>query len=114
MKHAHVQSGEYEVPLIGIPKTATQQECQTCKKCFHLNEIKFNIDGAPQCKECLSMENPVFTNKEIIDGINGIYLEWCDYKAEEEGNSKISLPDFETAIKQLEVMLERLAQYENQ
>jgi len=35
-KHAMVKVGEYEVPLIGIPKDATLEQCQGCKLLVNL------------------------------------------------------------------------------
>ena len=47
-RYATVPAGEYMVPLIGIPASATQERCVKCKKLVHLTEI--NLDGI--CKKC--------------------------------------------------------------
>lgn len=52
MKHAHVNLGEYSVPLIGIKPSATEQECSVCHRTFHLSEIKLDGNGNPRCKDC--------------------------------------------------------------
>ena len=51
-KHATVNLGEYTVPLIGIPQSATQQKCSKCGKSFHLSEIELDQNGRPLCKKC--------------------------------------------------------------
>lgn len=43
-----------------------------------------------------------FTHKEIIDGIRELYQEWRVLKARANRDTSIRLPDFETAIDQLE------------
>ena len=39
MKYATVKLGEYTVPLLGIPETASQEVCRLCKKPRHLTEV---------------------------------------------------------------------------
>jgi hypothetical protein len=52
MEHAKVKSGEYEIPLIGVPKSATEEECSVCKQFFNLKEIKLDEQCTVYCKEC--------------------------------------------------------------
>lgn len=49
---ATVKIGEYEIPLIGIPDSATQQKCSICGKSFHISEIKIEMNGEPKCSQC--------------------------------------------------------------
>ena len=49
-----VKFGEWEVPLIGIPKESTQEQCEGCKQYFHLSEIALDADGKPRCAKCLA------------------------------------------------------------
>jgi hypothetical protein len=42
-----------------------------------------------------------FTKQEVMDGISAIYKEWCLFKAMEDRCMKVSLPDFEKAMKDL-------------
>jgi len=51
-KHAMVKVGEYEVPLIGIPKDATLEQCQGCKLYFNFTQIIFDEGGIPYCLRC--------------------------------------------------------------
>lgn len=53
MKHAHVKLGEYEIPLIGIKKSATEEICDTCKKTVHIDTITITEDGKFLCEKCL-------------------------------------------------------------
>ena len=52
-KHATVKISGYEIPLIGINESATQQKCSVCGCCFHLSEITLDEKGRALCKECL-------------------------------------------------------------
>jgi len=56
MKHATVKIGDFTVPLIGIKKDATQQECVKCKRSFHLSNIILDNKGEPHCKACIKKE----------------------------------------------------------
>lgn len=40
MTHATVKTRGYEVPLIGVPKDATQETCDDCGKSFHIQKIE--------------------------------------------------------------------------
>lgn len=51
-KHATVRIGEYTVPLIGIPKEATDDECAKCGRFFHLCDLELNEKGKPICLQC--------------------------------------------------------------
>lgn len=52
MKHATVRLSEYEVPLIGVPASATQEKCADCGKLFHLSEIELDLNGRHLCPVC--------------------------------------------------------------
>jgi len=45
MKHAEIQIGEYKVPLIGIPMSAVEYKCDSCKETFHIQELELNYGG---------------------------------------------------------------------
>lgn len=49
---ATVPVGEYTVPLIGVPKAATQEKCSQCGAPLHLTETVLNSKGQPCCKTC--------------------------------------------------------------
>ncbi len=51
MKHATIKFGEYEIPLIGLPPSSTEEDCQQCKKRFHLQEIEL-VHTKFLCNEC--------------------------------------------------------------
>jgi hypothetical protein len=55
-KHATVPVGEYTVPLIGIPPSATQEKCSRCGSVCHLSEIVLDEKGQPCCQTCLKDE----------------------------------------------------------
>lgn len=38
-KHASVRIAGYEVPLIGVPVSATNDRCDGCGKDFHIQEL---------------------------------------------------------------------------
>lgn len=52
MKHATVKIGNYTVPLIGIPKSATDETCELCGDVMHMSESTFQ-DGKMLCKTCV-------------------------------------------------------------
>lgn len=54
MQHASIQLGEYNIPLIGIPKSATEYECDCCHKIFSdIKDVQINIGGFEfYCKTC--------------------------------------------------------------
>ncbi len=53
-KHATVRLGEYTVPLIGIPPSATQAECERCHAIFHLADVKLHTEsGEFLCDKCM-------------------------------------------------------------
>lgn len=51
---ATVPAGEYMVPLIGVPKDATQEKCSQCGAPLHLAETVLDANGQPCCKTCVS------------------------------------------------------------
>ena len=52
MDYATVRLGEYEVPLIGIPRTATEEKCSKCGLTFHLADVSMDENMNPVCKSC--------------------------------------------------------------
>lgn len=50
--HATVRIGEYTIPLIGIPESATVQKCSVCGRGFHLSDIELDGKGQPLCQQC--------------------------------------------------------------
>ena len=53
MNHAVVRVGEYQIPLIGIPPSATEYECDLCHDVFPIEEIELNKEGNQfLCKKC--------------------------------------------------------------
>lgn len=50
-KHATVRVGGYKIPLIGIDRDASQQECEACHESFHLLEVGL-CDGKFLCITC--------------------------------------------------------------
>lgn len=53
MKHATIKIGEYEIPLIGIPLSATEMECELCHDIFHITGVQLNEEGNQfLCKKC--------------------------------------------------------------
>lgn len=55
MTHATVRLGDYQVPLIGIEKSATEEKCDGCRRTFHLSEIKLD-QGRFLCWSCRMKE----------------------------------------------------------
>jgi len=55
-EHATVKVGDYTIPLIGVPKDASQQRCEGCKENFHLSEITLDTNGNPMCPGCLKKQ----------------------------------------------------------
>jgi hypothetical protein len=51
--HAIVPLGEYNVPLIGIPKTAVLEECDLCHEEFRLSDVEL-IGYQILCRKCRS------------------------------------------------------------
>lgn len=52
MEHAKVNQDGFEIPLIGISKSATEEKCEFCLKTFHLKDIVLTTSGTPLCKQC--------------------------------------------------------------
>lgn len=56
MKHATAKIGEYEIPLIGISPTATEERCDLCKKTHHIKDVMIvmgaGLSCAITCKPC--------------------------------------------------------------
>lgn len=53
MKHATVKLGKYEIPLIGIPLSATEMECDLCHNIVHITEVHLMINGKQfLCRKC--------------------------------------------------------------
>jgi hypothetical protein len=54
IEHATVRVGEYVVPLIGVPKEATQEKCAHCGSQSHLPDMALDAKWQPCCQTCLS------------------------------------------------------------
>lgn len=50
---ATVPVGEYTVPLIGVPKSATQEKCSRCGSPLHIKDTVLDDKGHPCCQSCL-------------------------------------------------------------
>jgi hypothetical protein len=58
MTHATVNVSGYVVPLIGIPPTATEEECdyEQCHDLYPLQQIKISYDGRFYCPKHIDHE----------------------------------------------------------
>jgi hypothetical protein len=54
MKHASVRIDNWNIPLIGIPPSATIQACTKCGMDRHLQDVVLDHDGNPVCRNCLT------------------------------------------------------------
>jgi hypothetical protein len=48
---ASVRLGSYRIPLLGVPESATLQECDLCHDLFHLLDVEL-IDIQILCLKC--------------------------------------------------------------
>jgi transposase len=51
-KYATVPVGEYNIPLIGVPPSATTETCSRCGMQAHIKRITLDEQGKPVCNEC--------------------------------------------------------------
>lgn len=51
-KYCKVKIGEFDIPLIGIPKTYGLQECFLCHDEFRIDDIKISFEGKCYCLKC--------------------------------------------------------------
>jgi hypothetical protein len=52
-KYATVNIGEFkDIPLIGVPPSATEETCSKCGKPQHLSEMAMDEGGNPVCNDC--------------------------------------------------------------
>ena len=51
-EHANVKIGEYVIPLIGVPPSATLQECELCHDEVPLREAELSESGQVLCRRC--------------------------------------------------------------
>jgi hypothetical protein len=68
-RHATVRVGDYEIPLIGVPRSATDGMCEGCYKTFHITELGLTEDNRTLCaqcakKQCKDLEGSDLTKKE--------------------------------------------------
>jgi ribosomal protein L37E len=56
MKHATVRLAGYEIPLIGVPPSATEETCADCGRKQHLSEMQLDMAFRPICPGCLTGE----------------------------------------------------------
>jgi hypothetical protein len=52
---ATVRIGEYTIPLLGIPKSSSEELCGVCKKQKHLTEITYDGERFV-CGQCIAVE----------------------------------------------------------
>lgn len=61
MEHATVKIGEHIIPLIGIPPSATDLECEFCYNIFHITDVHLNREGTHfLCKECRKRNHELY------------------------------------------------------
>jgi formylmethanofuran dehydrogenase subunit E len=53
--HATVNKDGFQVPLIGIPKTAVREKCDSCGKEFGVNDVKL-VENQMLCAKCAKEE----------------------------------------------------------
>lgn len=52
-KHAQVRLGEFVIPLIGVPPTATEYTCDLCGDIFPVEQVELNEAGNQfLCQKC--------------------------------------------------------------
>jgi len=61
-KHPTVKIGEYTIPLIGLPRDATLQECESCHRQFYIGDIIFTGKKF-LCVRCQQRKNKNAVNK---------------------------------------------------
>ncbi len=49
MAHATTKIGDYVIPLIGIPESATDEKCDTCGAKLHISNAYLCSDGKIRC-----------------------------------------------------------------
>lgn len=52
MTHATVKIDGMDIPLLGLPADATEDQCDHCFKPFHLSELRILRDGF-FCESCI-------------------------------------------------------------
>jgi hypothetical protein len=62
MNHATVRIAGYDLPLIGIDASATEERCDKCKRLFHLSEVKIDGDRF-MCWSC-RMREMIYAKEE--------------------------------------------------
>lgn len=50
-RHATVYVGRYNIPLIGVPPSATMERCDVCGEKIHLSKATFRDDKI-MCRRC--------------------------------------------------------------
>jgi predicted SprT family Zn-dependent metalloprotease len=45
MNHATVKIGDYTIPLVGVPVSATEMECELCHNVVHITKVHLNEEG---------------------------------------------------------------------
>jgi hypothetical protein len=59
VKHATVKVGDYTIPLIGLPVSATEMECECCHDIVHISQIEINQEGNQfLCLKCRTTPYP--------------------------------------------------------
>lgn len=67
MKHATVERSGWTIPLIGIPQSATLEECDRCRCLFHIRRVVIT-DGRFLCFECFPFHKPQKVAGEVPRG----------------------------------------------
>lgn len=65
-KHAKIQVGEYEVPLLFVPPSAVMEECDRCHDLFQFQKITLT-KKLFLCPKCLyeRIQRPLKTSRKI-------------------------------------------------
>lgn len=71
---ATVRFGEDEIPLIGLPKSATEERCERCVVSFHLMDIVLSPDGVPLCRPCYIRRHGGKTSEiSVVPGADAVH-----------------------------------------
>jgi hypothetical protein len=51
-KHAIVEREGFKVPLIGVPASSVEEECDCCHDIFQLRQLEIQQNGQLLCAKC--------------------------------------------------------------
>ena len=72
--HATTRTGEYTIPLIGIPVSATDMQCEGCHKTFYITEVRLHeVTNKFLCSECF---NPTRHYRMTRRTTKYVWLRW--------------------------------------